>query len=185
MSIGSNLKALRKQRNMTQKELAHRTQITQGQLSEYENDKIDTIPIERLARIAGALRVSVAEIDERLLNIPGITVSGGVQNLVAGGTVSGSFNNTYNGNVNGGSTYNAGGNENTGSDNTDSNGNQNSCQSPSGNPKAYRSPLEEEFFNTIIDFILTMDEIDSDTKIKMYQKLKELHARVRAERGLE
>lgn len=84
MTIGNNIKRLRQQRMMTQEELATQVGITQGQLSEYENDKVDVIPIDKLGRIADVLQVSVAVIDERLLQVPGLAISGN-QNVLGSG----------------------------------------------------------------------------------------------------
>ena len=66
MTIGKNIRAVRKQKNMTQIELCRRCGFSQGQLSEYENDKHEP-PIEYLGKIADALGVSVAVLDDRLL----------------------------------------------------------------------------------------------------------------------
>lgn len=67
MTIGENIRAIRKQKNLRQTELSRRCRLSQGQLSEYETGK--SIPsIKILSTIADALEVSVAVLDERLLN---------------------------------------------------------------------------------------------------------------------
>lgn len=68
MTIGSKIKNLREDKKMTQVDLATASKITQGQLSEYENDHVIP-PIKKLDRIANALGVSVAVLDESLLNV--------------------------------------------------------------------------------------------------------------------
>jgi len=72
MTIGENIRAVRKQKNMTQIELCRRCGFSQGQLSEYENDKHEP-PIQYLGKIADVLGVSVAVLDDRLYkNFPPI-----------------------------------------------------------------------------------------------------------------
>lgn len=68
MTIGQNIRTLRKQKNMTQIQLCRRCGLSQGQLSQYENDK-HTPPIEYLGKIADVLGVSVAVLDNNLLDL--------------------------------------------------------------------------------------------------------------------
>lgn len=70
MTIGENIKRLRKERGLTQVTLGERAGLSNGQISEYEHDVVKP-PIERLAKIADVLGVSVAAIDSSLLDVPG------------------------------------------------------------------------------------------------------------------
>ena len=73
MTIGENIKRLRKERGFTQVTLGQRCGLSNGQISEYEHDVVKP-PIERLAKIADALDVSVAAIDSSLLDVPGFSL---------------------------------------------------------------------------------------------------------------
>jgi|GEM_PF-2906571 len=66
MTIGENIRKIRKQLDMTQADLAKKSGIAQGQLSEYEKDAVKEPRIDKLAKIADALGVSVASLDYRL-----------------------------------------------------------------------------------------------------------------------
>lgn len=69
-SIGRRIKTARETAGLTQKELSEATSIPQGSISEYENDRSE-ITAYRLGSIALALHVSMAELDPRLLDLPG------------------------------------------------------------------------------------------------------------------
>ena len=60
-SIGSRIAQLRKERGLTQKELAERLAVTQPVVSDYENDVI-RIPADVVVEIAKILTVSTDEL---------------------------------------------------------------------------------------------------------------------------
>ena len=63
MSIGENIRRLRKQKNMTQKELGERLGgISQQQIGQWENGNKNP-KIETLFKISQALNVSVGDLD--------------------------------------------------------------------------------------------------------------------------
>lgn len=55
------IKQIRKQKNLSQDQLAEKTSISKRMLVEYENEKID-IPLRKLRDIAQALEVSILEL---------------------------------------------------------------------------------------------------------------------------
>lgn len=61
MSIGKNIKNLRKEKGLTQAELGKRLNVTQQMIGQYENDK-NSPQIDTLKRIAAALEVKVADL---------------------------------------------------------------------------------------------------------------------------
>lgn len=61
MSIGLNIKRLRKELGFTQKALADILELTEGQISHYEKDR-STPPVEVIDRMARALGVRVSDI---------------------------------------------------------------------------------------------------------------------------
>jgi transcriptional regulator with XRE-family HTH domain len=75
-SIGSHIAQLRKDRGLTQKELAERLAVTQPVVSDYENDVI-RIPADVVVAIAKILTVST---DELLGLKPEARSAGGVKN---------------------------------------------------------------------------------------------------------
>lgn len=75
-SIGSRIAQLRKERGLTQKELAERLAVTQPVVSDYENDVI-RIPADVVVAIAKILTVST---DELLGLKPEVRSAGGVKN---------------------------------------------------------------------------------------------------------
>src|SRR5690606_19362561 len=60
-SIGARIAELRRERGLTQKELAERLQVSQPVVSDYENDVI-RIPADVAVTIAGILNVSTDEL---------------------------------------------------------------------------------------------------------------------------
>lgn len=69
MSVSENIKNLRKQRNMTQKQLAAQTGLAVITIQQYEAGKY--VPkIEALKKIAVALECEVSDIDESIYIIP-------------------------------------------------------------------------------------------------------------------
>jgi transcriptional regulator with XRE-family HTH domain len=74
-SIGTRIAQLRKERGLTQKELAERLAVTQPVVSDYENDVI-RIPADVVVAIAKILAVSTDE----LLGLPEARSTGGVKN---------------------------------------------------------------------------------------------------------
>lgn len=69
MSVSENIKNLRKQRNMTQKQLAAQTGLAVITIQQYEAGKY--VPkIEALKKIAVALECEVSDIDESIIVIP-------------------------------------------------------------------------------------------------------------------
>lgn len=75
-SIGTRIAQLRKERGLTQKELAERLAVTQPVVSDYENDVI-RIPADVVVEIAKILAVST---DELLGLKPEARSAGGVKN---------------------------------------------------------------------------------------------------------
>lgn len=61
MSIGKNIKNLRKEKGLTQAELGKRLNVTQQMIGQYENDK-NSPQMDTLKKIATALEVKVADI---------------------------------------------------------------------------------------------------------------------------
>ena len=59
MSLSRRVKALREQRNMTQKQLAQTAHITQATLSRIESGQVKELKSEALKRLAVALGVTV------------------------------------------------------------------------------------------------------------------------------
>ena len=55
MTMGEKIYKLRRDRNMTQDELARRVGVTYQAINKYEKGRVTNIPIERLERIAFAL----------------------------------------------------------------------------------------------------------------------------------
>lgn len=69
MSVSENIKSLRKQRNMTQKQLAAQTGLAVITIQQYEAGKY--VPkIEALKKIAAALECQISDIDESIIVIP-------------------------------------------------------------------------------------------------------------------
>ncbi|MGH8275619.1 MAG: helix-turn-helix domain-containing protein [Steroidobacteraceae bacterium] len=60
-SIGARIAQLRKDKGLTQKELAERLKVTQPVVSDYENDVI-RIPADVVGKIAGVLEVTSDEL---------------------------------------------------------------------------------------------------------------------------
>lgn len=68
MSIGGNIKRIRKKRGLTQKELAERLGVTQQNLAQYENSK--RFPkSETIAKIASALECSSSDLNDKLFDV--------------------------------------------------------------------------------------------------------------------
>lgn len=64
MTIGENIKRIRKEKGLTQKELGERLNMTQSAIGQFENDK--TSPkIETVDKISAALGVNIVDIMER------------------------------------------------------------------------------------------------------------------------
>lgn len=61
MSIGKNIKNLRKEKGLTQAELGKRLNVTQQMIGQYENDK-NSPQMDTLKKIATALEVEVADL---------------------------------------------------------------------------------------------------------------------------
>lgn len=61
MSIGENIKRIRKEKGITQKALAEKMHVDPSMISQWENTK-DPAKYETLQRIAGALGVSVYDL---------------------------------------------------------------------------------------------------------------------------
>lgn len=61
MSIGENIKRIRKEKGITQKALAEKLHVDPSMISQWENTK-DPAKYETLQRIAGALGVSVYDL---------------------------------------------------------------------------------------------------------------------------
>lgn len=61
MSIGKNIKRIRKEQKLTQKELAEKSGISEISIRQYENDKRNP-KIEQVDKIAKALNVYISEI---------------------------------------------------------------------------------------------------------------------------
>jgi transcriptional regulator with XRE-family HTH domain len=74
--LGSRIAQLRKERGLTQKELAERLAVTQPVVSDYENDVI-RIPADVVVAISKILTVST---DELLGLKPEVRSAGGVKN---------------------------------------------------------------------------------------------------------
>jgi len=55
MTMGEKIYKLRRDRNMTQEELARRVGVSYQAINKYEHGRVTNIPIERLERIAFAL----------------------------------------------------------------------------------------------------------------------------------
>lgn len=56
-SIGSRIKKLREERNMTQDDLAKIASVTRQTIFKYENELITNIPSDKIEKIAAALNV--------------------------------------------------------------------------------------------------------------------------------
>jgi Predicted transcriptional regulators len=65
MTTGQNIKKIRKEKGLTQRELADILETTQQNLAQYENDKRNP-KIETIEKIADALNVSIRDIKEDL-----------------------------------------------------------------------------------------------------------------------
>lgn len=64
MTIGENIRRIRKENGLTQKQLGERLNMTQSAIGQFENDK--TSPkIETIDKIASALGVNIVDIMER------------------------------------------------------------------------------------------------------------------------
>ena len=61
MSTGKNIKAIRKQKGLTQKQLAQKLNVTQSAISDFESDRTN-IRMSTLRKIADALDVNVIEL---------------------------------------------------------------------------------------------------------------------------
>lgn len=61
MTIGENIKKIRKEKRLTQKELAQRLNVSQANLAQYENGKRNP-KLATLQKIADALEVSVSDL---------------------------------------------------------------------------------------------------------------------------
>lgn len=73
--IGERIARLRKDRGLTQKELAERLDVSQPVVSDYENDVI-RIPADVVIRLAAVLKVS----SDELLGLKGNDTTKGIQN---------------------------------------------------------------------------------------------------------
>ena len=71
MTIGENIKKLRKEKGLTQKELGNLCQppIDEANIRKYESDKQNP-KIETIKKIASALDCQVSDIDETIIAIP-------------------------------------------------------------------------------------------------------------------
>lgn len=65
MTIGENVKKIRKEKGLTQKELGERLGITQSAIGQFENDKTSPT-ITTISKIANALDVEI----DKIMNIP-------------------------------------------------------------------------------------------------------------------
>ena len=64
MTVGENIRRIRKEKGLTQKQLGERLNMTQSAIGQFENDK--TSPkIETVEKIASALGVNIVEIMEQ------------------------------------------------------------------------------------------------------------------------
>lgn len=61
MSIGKNIKKIRKERGLTQVELGKKLNVTQQMIGQYENDK-NSPQMDTIKKIANALEVKVADL---------------------------------------------------------------------------------------------------------------------------
>lgn len=61
MTIGNNIKNIRRKQSMTQKELGDKLNITASAISAFENDKTNIKPVT-LKKIANALNVSLTDL---------------------------------------------------------------------------------------------------------------------------
>lgn len=66
MTIGNNIKNIRRKQSMTQKELGDKLNITASAISAFENDKTNIKPVT-LKKIANALNVSLTDLMPELL----------------------------------------------------------------------------------------------------------------------
>ena len=66
MSIGEEIKKIRKEAGLSQKELGERLKVSQAMIAQYENGK-RTPKIETLIKIAEALNCEVSDIDENII----------------------------------------------------------------------------------------------------------------------
>ena len=73
--IGARIARFRKDRGLTQKELAERLEVSQPVVSDYENDVI-RIPADVVIQLAGVLKVSADE----LLGLKAAGTAKGIQN---------------------------------------------------------------------------------------------------------
>jgi len=69
MTVAESLKRLRSKNRLTQVELSRLSGVSQSQISTIESGE-DQPGIETLSRLASALNISVAVLDERLLSAP-------------------------------------------------------------------------------------------------------------------
>lgn len=69
MTTGENIKRIRKNKGITQKQLAERLNTSQQNLAQYENDKRNP-KFETLKKIANALEVYVGELEPDWSQIP-------------------------------------------------------------------------------------------------------------------
>lgn len=73
MSIGTRIKSLREQNNMTLDEVAKRCKTTRQTIYKYENDIVTNIPYEKIELIASALGVAPSHLFGWDTPSPGIT----------------------------------------------------------------------------------------------------------------
>lgn len=65
MSIGQKIKSFRKENNLTQKELAKKSNISRSYLADIENDRYNA-SLDTLKSIANALEVNISDLIEDL-----------------------------------------------------------------------------------------------------------------------
>lgn len=73
MTIGERIKQARKEKKLSQKDLAKKLDVTASMIGQYENDLRRPKP-DTLKRIADALEVNPADLDERLVIVYSDTI---------------------------------------------------------------------------------------------------------------
>lgn len=75
--LGAALASLRKERKLTQTELARRAEVTRGNLSLYESDSVQP-RLDTLSRILGVLDVDLMSLAQRMREVSGVELPEGV-----------------------------------------------------------------------------------------------------------
>jgi|GEM_PF-4790132 len=75
--LGAALASLRKERKLTQTELARRAEVTRGNLSLYESDSVQP-RLDTLNRILGVLDVDLMSLAQRMREVRGVELPPGV-----------------------------------------------------------------------------------------------------------